>query len=87
MDGVPIIEIIFDRFCESSMYESKHGVVPPGLDNDVKNQIQADYVRRAINSRQGNKVLNRTALPLHSSESRLPRAHRSEMAQLRSGYC
>ena len=76
-----------DAFYEDVAPYLVDGVVPLGHHNDVKNKIHADYVRRAINSRRDNVVLNRTAPPLHSSESRLPRAHRSTMAQLRSGYC
>ena len=61
-------------------------VVPPALYNDVKNQIHADFVRRSINSRQVNPVLGTRAPPIHSHERRLPRAHRSTLSQLRSGY-
>ena len=62
------------------------GVVLPGHYKDIRNKIHADHVRKAIGSRRPNKVLNRPAPPVHSSESRLPRAHRSAIAQLRSGY-
>ena len=67
-------------------YLDDDGVVPRGHHNDVKNKIHADHVRRAVASREVNKVLNRQAPPVHHSESRLPRAHRSALAQLRSGY-
>ena len=62
------------------------GVVPLGHYNNIKNKLHADHVRQAISSRRFNKVINRQAPPVHSSESRLPRPHRSALAQLRSGY-
>ena len=65
----------------------ENGIVPRGHYSDVKNKIHADFVRKAISTRQTNIVLNQPAPPIHVSESRLPRAHRSAMAQLRSGHC
>ena len=62
------------------------GIVPADQYNDIKNKLHADQVLRAITSRQPNPVLGHRAPPIHRSESRLPRAHRSAMAQLRSGY-
>ena len=49
--------------------------------------LHANYVRRSINSRLNSNVLRRASPPVHSSDIRLPRAHRSVLAQLRSGYC
>ena len=62
------------------------GIVQPGRHNDMKDQIHADFVRRSISARQPNPNLCDRAPPIHRSEARLPRAYRSAMAQLRSGY-
>ena len=53
---------------------------------DDEGRLHADHVRRAIEHRQTNPVLGHRAPPIHKAEKRLPRAHRSAMAQLRSGY-
>ena len=50
----------------------ENGIVPRGHYSDVKNKIHADFVRRAISTRQTNTVLNQPAPPIHVSESRLP---------------
>lgn len=64
-----------------------NGIVQPQDYNDVKNRLHANYVRRSISSRQHTNILRRSTPPVHSSDRRLPRAHRSTLAQLRSGYC
>ena len=68
-------------------YLNDDGVIPHAHYSDVKNKIHADYVRRAISTRRLNVVLNRQAPPPHRHEANLPCAHRSALAQLRSGHC
>ena len=64
-----------------------NGVIPTPNYNDVKNRLHANYVRRAIDSRLNRNILSRATPPVNSSDRRLPRAHRSALAQLRSGHC
>ena len=62
-------------------------VIPPAQYTDAKNKIHASYVTRAIGSRQNANIVNRPTPPVHKSDETLPRAHRSVLAQMRSGYC
>ena len=68
-------------------FKNDDGVIPSAHYSDVKNKIHADYVRRAISTRRQNVVLNRQAPPPHRHKTNLARAHRSALAQLRSGHC
>ena len=65
----------------------ENGVIPPPNYNDVKNRLHASYVTKAINDRQNPNTLRAATPPVHVSDQQLPRAHRSALAQLRSGHC
>ena len=62
------------------------GVIPPAHYKNTKAKIHANFVQRSIAARNTNPVLGRKPPPIHQSEKRLPRAYRSAMAQLRSGF-
>ena len=64
-----------------------NGIVPEPDYNNIKNRLHANYVRRTIDARQNRNILRRATPPVNSSDNRLSRAHRSTLAQLRSGYC
>ena len=53
----------------------------------VKAEIHTDAVRSYINAASPNPVLGYKAPDVHPSELSLPRAHRTNLHQLRSGKC
>ena len=64
-----------------------NGVLPAEAYNNAKQIIHADFVEAALNEQEDNPLLQRRPPPVHPSESRLPRAYRASLSQLRSGYC
>ena len=54
---------------------------------EARSTIHTRAVRAAIRSRRPNRVLSRAAPDVDEGEVNLPRAARTTLAQLRSGYC
>ena len=64
-----------------------NGSLPRGAFPATKSAIHTDFVSQSIASHGNHPLLNVPAPAIHSSESRLPRSHRSTLSQLRSGHC
>ena len=63
------------------------GVVPRGQLSLVRKQLHTSFVSNSIALNTPNPLLGTPPPPVHPSESSLPRACRSTLAQLRSSYC
>ena len=63
-----------------------NGALPAEAYNNAKQIIHADFVEASLDKQEVNPLLQRRPPPVHPSESRLPRAYRASLSQLRSGY-
>ena len=63
------------------------GVTDPATYNDALKAIHTQSAQNTINSLGSNPVLGEKPPAVAASERRLPRSHRTTLAQLRSGFC
>ena len=83
----PMKSTLQSKYLPSIAHLLQRGTTPPGELRQIVAAIHTDTVSRYLESIGPNRVLNGPAPEVHVEELRLPRAYRSVLSQLRSGFC
>ena len=83
----PMKNTLQSVFLPSIAHLLHHGSTPPGELGHVLSAIHSETVLRHLETVGPNRVLNEPAPEVSEAELGLPRAYRSVLSQLRSGFC
>ena len=83
----PMKSTLQSRFLPSIAHLLQNGMTPPEELRTVMTSIHTDTVSRYLDSIGPNRVLNVPAPEVNKEDIGLPRAYRSVLSQLRSGFC
>ena len=83
----PMKSTLQSKFLPAIAHFLQDGTTPPGELRAILTSIHTDTVSRYLESIGPNRVLNEPAPEVNVEELKLPRAYRSVLSQLRSGFC